>query len=90
MAQSPHPSAVADFPANAIKWIEIATPEFRQRNLDLNNYTVSIIDDRGSVFVILIPLDQPKGVRGSVGKHPGYEVEISKEDMTILRSYYTR
>ena len=89
-AQSNPENTVKEFPGTAIKWIEVATPEFRRRNLDLNNYTVSIFDDGDSVFVVLISLDQPEGARGSAGTYPGYEVEISKKDMTVLRSYYAK
>ena len=91
MAQSTPENAVKELPGTAIKWIEIAMPEFRRRNLDLNNYTVSIFDDGDFVFVVLTSLDQPKGgAKGSAGTYPGYEVEISKKDMTVLRSYYAK
>ena len=90
MAQSNPVNAVRGLPGTAIKWIEVATPEFRRNNLDLNNYTVSISDRGDSVFVVLISLDQPEGAVGSAGTYPGYEVEISKQDMTVLRSYYAR
>jgi hypothetical protein len=90
VAQSNPEKVVAQFPGSTLKWIEAVEPEFRRRNLDLNNYIVSVVDHRESVVVALSSPDQPEGARGSVGKYPGYEVEISKDGMKILRSNYVR
>lgn len=90
MAQSNPDKVVAQLPGHSLKWIEAAEPEFRRRNLDVSNYIVSVVDRPDSVIVALSSPDQPEGARGSVGKYPGYEVEISKKDMKILRSNYVR
>ena len=67
-----------------------AEPEFQRRKLDLNKYTVSVIEERDSVAVVLKSLDAIEGVRGSSGSYPGYEVEISKKDLKVVRSNYVR
>jgi hypothetical protein len=90
MAQSNAQKVIAEFPGSSLKWIEAAEPEFHRRNLDLGNYIVSVVDHGDSVIVALSSPDQPAGARGSVGKYPGYEVEISKKDMQIVRSNYVR
>lgn len=81
---------VAQIPGHRLKWIEAAEPEFRRRNLDVNNYIVFVDDAPDSVIVSLGSPDQPEGARGSAGTYPGYVVEISKKDMKILRSHYVR
>jgi hypothetical protein len=90
MAQSNPEKVIAEFPGSTLKWIEAAEPEFHRRNLDLSNYIVAVVDHGDSVIVALSSPDQPAGARGSVGKHPGYEVEISKDGMKILRSNFVR
>lgn len=62
----------------------------QRRKLDLDNYTVSVIEEDDSVAVSLTSPDAAKGARGSTGSYPGYEVEISKKDMTVVRSNYIR
>jgi hypothetical protein len=90
MAQSNSQKVIAEFPGSTLKWIEAAEPEFHRRNLDLSNYIVAVVDYGDSVIVALSSPDQPAGARGSVGKYPGYEVEISKNGMKILRSNFVR
>lgn len=89
-AQSSSSEVVAEFPGYSLEWIEVAKPEFARRNLDLSNYTVLVVIHRDSVIVALTSIDQPEGARGNLGTHPGYEVEISKNKMKILRSSYVR
>lgn len=90
MAQSNPPKVAAELPGSCLKWIHAAEPEFQRKHLDLDNYTISVLEQEESVTVILSSVDAPEGARGSVGKHPGYEVEISKKNMKILRSNYVR
>jgi hypothetical protein len=90
MAQSNTEKVVAQLPGHSLKWIEAAVPEFRRRNIDVSNYIVSVVDHPDTVIVALSSPDRPEGARGSVEKYPGYEVEISKRDMKILRSNYVR
>ena len=80
----------AELPGSSLKWIHIAEGEFERRGLNLDKYRVSVVEDKDSVVVILTGLREPKGVRGSVGPDPGYEVEISKKDRKVLRSNYVR
>ena len=90
MAQSNPPKVVAEFPGACLKWVRAAEPEFQRKNLDLANYTISVVEQGEFITVMLSSPDAPEGARGSVGKHPGYEVEISKKDLTIVRSNYVR
>ncbi len=86
---------VAEMPGSSLKWIHIAEGEFARKGLDLDRYRVSVVEEDDSVVVILTGLKSPKNVRGSrvvgsVGPDPGYEVEISKKDLRVLRSNYVR
>jgi hypothetical protein len=90
MVQSKPPKVMAVFDGASLKWVHAAEPEFERKKLDLENYTVSIVEQNDSVIVTLSASDSQKGARGSTGKSPGYEVEINKKDMRVIRSNYIR
>jgi len=90
VAQSKPPKVIAEFSGSSLKWIHAAEPEFQRKNLDLDKYTVSVVEQNDSVTVALTSPDSVKGARGSTGSYPGFEVEISKKDLKILRSNYVR
>ncbi|MGA2435248.1 MAG: hypothetical protein ABSG25_08180 [Bryobacteraceae bacterium] len=90
MAQSNPPIVVAEFMGASLKWIHAAEPEFQRKKLDLDKYTISVVEQSDSVTVTLISSDAAKGARGSTGKYPGYEVVISKKDLKVVRSNYIR
>jgi len=90
MTKTSRLGVAAELPGSSLKWIHIAEGEFERKRLDLDKYRVSVVEEKDSVVVILTGLNVPKGVRGSIGPYPGYEVEISKKDMKVLRSNYTR
>ena len=90
MAQSNPPKVIAELAGASLKWIHAAEPEFERKKLDLENYTVSVFEQSDSVVVILRSSDAEEGAKGSTGRHPGYEVEISKKDLKVVRSNYVR
>ena len=90
MAQSNAPKLRAELPGASLKWIHAAEPEFQRRNLDVDNYVVAVSEQNDSVMVTLRSTDTIESSRGSTGKHPGYEVEISKRDLKVLRSNFVR
>ena len=90
MAQSNPPKVLAEFPGTALKWIHAAEPVLQEKKLDLDKYTISLLEQGDSVTVILKSGDSVQGARGSTGKYPGFEVEISKKDLKVLRSNYVR
>jgi hypothetical protein len=90
MAQSNPPKVIAEFTGASLKWIHTAEPEFERKKLDLDKYIVSVVEQNDSVTVILRSSDVVEGARGSTGKYPGYEVEISKKDLKVVRSNYIR
>jgi hypothetical protein len=89
-AQTSGPKVIAKFPGAALKWVHAAEPEFQRRNLDLEKYNVSVVEERDSVTVALTSLDADPHARGSSGSEPAYAVEIGKKDLKVLRSYYER
>jgi hypothetical protein len=90
LAQTNDPRVIAEIAGASLKWIHAAEPKLRRRNLDLDKYIVSVIEEGESVTVSLSATDAVKGTRGSSGSSPAYAVEISKKDMKIVRSYYQR
>lgn len=92
MAESNPPRVMAEFPGSSLKWVRIAEPEFEQRKLDLDNYTITVVEEDDSVAVILRSPETVgvPGLRGSTGKFPGFAVEISKKDRKVIRSNYVR
>jgi hypothetical protein len=90
MAQSNPPKVLAEFPGTSLKWIRAAEPVLQEKKLDLDKYTISLLEQADSVTVILKSGDSGPGARGSTGKNPGFEVEISKKDLKVLRSNYVR
>lgn len=90
MAQSVPPKVTAEFPGASLKWVHIAEAEFQRKKLDVDKYTVSVVEESNSVTVSLSSLDSVPGTRGSSGIYSAYTVEISKKDLKILRSNYVR
>lgn len=90
MSQSSGPTTVAKLPGACLKWIHAAEAEFHRKGLNLDNYTVSVIERDDVVTVILKGVDAPDGSKGSAGSHIGYEVELTKKDSKVTRSNYLR
>jgi len=90
MTQSNAPKVIAEFSGASLKWIHIAEPEYERKKLDLDRYIVVVSEQNDSVTVGLGSPDAVEGARGSTGKYPGYEVEISKKDLKVVRSNYIR
>ena len=53
MAQSNPPKVLAEFPGTSLKWIHAAEPILQERKLDLDKYTISLLEETNSVTVIL-------------------------------------
>ncbi len=56
MAQSVPPKVTAEFPGASLKWINIAEAEFQRKKLDVDKYTVSVVEENNS--------DQQEGFKG--------------------------
>jgi hypothetical protein len=90
LAQTNPPRVIAEFTGASLKWIHVAQPEFQRRKLNLDNYTVRVVERDDSVVVSLSAPDAVKGTRGSSGRYPAFEVEIDKKDLKVVRSNYVR
>jgi hypothetical protein len=90
IARPQTPRILVECPGAALKWIRAAEPEFQRRQLNLDKYKALVVEERDFVMVSLSSPDEPKGARGSAGKYPGFEVEISKKNLRILRSNFVR
>ena len=90
MADEGPGKVVAQIPGVCLKWISSATPEFRRRQLDLDRYSITVVEQRQSATIVLTSLDSAPDARGNTGSNPAYEVEVSKKDLKVLRSNYVR
>ena len=79
-----------ELPGAALKWIHIAEREFDQQKLNVDKYRVTVFEEDDTVAVIFMGLKSPKSAHGSVGPDPGFEVEIRKKDLKVLRANYVR
>jgi hypothetical protein len=89
-AQSKSPRVMAEITGASLKWILAAEPKFQREKLDLDKYVVSVVEQGDSIIVELRSFDSVKGARGSTGSYPGYELEIRKKDVKVVRSNYIR
>jgi len=89
MAQQGPVKVVTELPGTALRWIHAAELVFAEQNLNVENYTVGVMEQGDTVTVSLSSNPTP-GVRGSTGKFPGYWVTFSKKTGKILKRAYTR
>ena len=90
MPQSSELKEVATFPGMYLKWIRVAEDDIHRKHLNLDNYNVFISDHADYVAVYIKSSDAPERSKGSGGAHIGYEVDISKRNSKIIRSYYLK
>ena len=81
---------LAEFPGSSLKWVCIVEPILEQKKLDINNYTVTVVDEGDTVTVIVNSPGLSKNVRGSRGKYSAFEVEINKKDQKVVDSHFDR
>ena len=87
---APSLKVMAELPGASLKWIHAAQPEFEREKLDVNRYFITVTEEDNSMSVILNSARLSKETRGDPGPLPGFEVEISKKDMKVIRSNYIR
>jgi hypothetical protein len=73
--------------------IQIAAAEFARHDLDVSRYRITVIDNAAtSIIVIFVDVDAPDnpGIRGNPGKIPGFEVELARDNLHVVRSHFIR
>jgi len=80
---------VAELSGSSVAVIETALGIFRSHGLDVGDYQIDVIRQGESFTVIFADKDRPQGTVGSVGK-PGFEVELNRKDLSVLRSNFVR
>jgi hypothetical protein len=83
---APPLKVMAELPGASLKWIRAAQPEIEREKLDVNKYFITVTEEDDSVSIILTS-SRP---RGDPGPLPGFEVEINKKDMRVIKSNYIR
>ncbi len=89
-AQSGQSKTLARFPGTALKWIQIAQPEFERKNLDVTRYNIVVDESADSVYVSLISPDSNPSGRGSTGTYPNFEVTINKKNGKVVSASFAR
>ncbi|MDQ3132145.1 MAG: hypothetical protein M3Q99_15465 [Acidobacteriota bacterium] len=70
--------------------IEAAAEAFQPHDPDLKLYKIEVVRDGNSLLVLFTDKDRPKGARGNIGTHPGFEVALDADNLNVLRSNFIR
>jgi hypothetical protein len=70
--------------------IEAAMPELARLQLNVEDYWIEVVDWQESVLVLFGTKDRPPFTRGSFGPWPNYSVELSRDDLRVIRSQWER
>jgi hypothetical protein len=97
------PMALLPIAANAIEEsisgrsylaIQTAAAELVRNDLDISRYRITVIEAETALFVIFIDADVPddtkRGVRGNPSRIPGFEVELTRNNLRVVRSHFIR
>jgi hypothetical protein len=74
--------------------IQAAMSEFVRKNLDITRYRITVAGEGSSYLVTFIdasaPNDPSGHMRGNPGKIPAFSVELSRDDLRLIRSNFVR
>jgi hypothetical protein len=70
--------------------IQVASQELERNNLHVADYRITVWQSGASVFVLFGDPNADPGQRGSSGDKPGFEVELRRNDLTLVRSHFSR
>ena len=74
----------------SLKVIEAALPKFEEQGMKLDKYAVSVFEQESSFLVVFDDPNRPASQRGSTTTVIGYEVEVSKQGLRVVRSNFVR
>ncbi len=69
--------------------IQTAMGEFQRQNLDPVHYKITVVREGDAIVVMFGNKESRRGDRGG-GQRPGFEVEMARSDLSVLRSNLTR
>jgi hypothetical protein len=73
---------------------QAASREFASNGLDISHYRIVVTERKDAWWVFFIDADVTDEMRlrarGSPGKIPGFEVEVSRDDFKAIRSSFIR
>jgi hypothetical protein len=72
--------------------IQVASQELERHNLHVADYRITVWHEGASVFVLFGDPNADPGQRGccSDNKLVGFEVELRRNDLTLVRSHFSR
>ena len=74
------------------QYIQAALPEITSKNIVLEQYRISVSEDKDTVIVSLVDVTAPEipGAKGNVGKLAAFAVTLDKKSKKILSSQFIR
>lgn len=90
MSAQPTYQIVESISGKSLKIIEAALPEAVRKHLDVGKYKIVVMQSEQSYLVVFDDPNRPEGQRGSTSRMPGFEVEVRREDLQVIRSNFVR
>ncbi len=67
-----------------------AAKVFSATKLNIAEYRLTVLGEGNALIVMFTDKDAPLGGRGSPGTRPGYQVELDRHDLRVIRSNFMR
>jgi hypothetical protein len=91
IAQSPQPHPeIETISGRNFVVIQSAAAEAARRGLDVSTYKITILDRGSSCTVMFQDPERPATQMGSTERMLGFDVEVSRKDLRIVRSHFVR
>jgi hypothetical protein len=75
---------------HSLRAIQVAYASFSKRNLNLDEYKITVIELGSSVIVLFENKEPLPGQRGSRAANSSYEVELRKGTLELVRENFSR
>jgi hypothetical protein len=85
-----HMKKVGTISGAVLEVVQVAIPKLREKQLNPDDYEVSVFETDSSFVVLFDDPNRPAGQRGSTEKVPAFEVEIAKADRRVVRANFVR
>ena len=81
---------IGSISGTTLRVIQAANPKLEEHNLKLEDYNVSVFEKDSEFLVLFTDPKQPSGQRGSSTALIGFEVELSKTGLRVIRANFMR
>jgi len=70
--------------------IQAAIPELESRSLRAADYRITVWEAGSLVIVLFGDPNSAEGQKGNSGNRPALEVELSRDDLRVIRAHFVR